>query len=50
MILLIYWAFVVVSRLNLRAHYPSDVLGAVALSVFCFTVMQTLYAVLFLEG
>lgn len=50
LILLIYWAFVVVSRLNLRAHYPSDVLGAVALSVFCFTVMQTLYAVLFLEG
>lgn len=48
-ILLIYWLFVVISRLNLRAHYPSDVLGAVALSVFCFTVVQTIYAALFLK-
>ncbi len=48
-ILLIYWLFVVISRLNLRAHYPSDVLGAAALSVFCFTVVQTIYAALFLK-
>ena len=48
-ILLVYWLFVVISRLNLRAHYPSDVLGAVALSVFCFTVVQTIYAALFLK-
>lgn len=48
-ILLIYWLFVVISRLNLRAHYPSDVLGAVALSVFCFAVVQTIYAALFLK-
>lgn len=47
--LIVYWLFVVISRLNLRAHYPSDVLGAVALSVFCFTVVQSIYAALFLQ-
>lgn len=46
--LVIYWISVVISRLNLRAHYPSDVLGAAALSVFCFTISQSIYAFLFL--
>ncbi|MBD5429280.1 MAG: phosphatase PAP2 family protein [Lactobacillus sp.] len=39
-ILLISWSLVVISRLNMRAHYPSDVLGATTLGILCFTIAQ----------
>lgn len=39
-VLLILWLMVVVSRLRLRAHYPSDILGATSLAVLCFAVAQ----------
>ncbi len=34
--LLALWFLVVFSRIVLKAHYPSDIVGATALSVFCF--------------
>ena len=39
-ILFVTWLLVVVSRLNMRAHYPSDVLGATTLGILCFTIAQ----------
>lgn len=41
-VLLIGWGLVVVSRLNMRAHYPSDVLGATSLAILCFLIAQSL--------
>ncbi|MBP2057032.1 membrane-associated phospholipid phosphatase [Lactobacillus colini] len=38
--LLAAWLLVVVSRLNMRAHYPSDILGATTLGILCFTIAQ----------
>lgn len=38
--LLALWLMVVISRLSLKAHYPSDVLGATSLAVFCFGIAQ----------
>ena len=45
--LIIAWGLVVVSRLNMRAHYPSDVLGATTLALFCFTIAQQLLGLAF---
>ena len=46
-ILIIAWGLVVISRLNMRAHYPSDVLGATSLALFCFTIAQQLLGLAF---
>lgn len=40
--LLVTWLLVVISRLNMRAHYPSDILGATSLAVLCFSIAQSL--------
>lgn len=45
--LIIAWGLVVVSRLNMRAHYPSDILGATTLALFCFTIAQQLLGLAF---
>lgn len=37
------WAMVIFSRLNLKAHYPSDVLGATSLAIVCFSISQQLF-------
>ena len=39
-VLLITWLLVVISRLNMKAHYPSDVLGATSLAILCFSIAQ----------
>ena len=40
--LVVSWLLVVISRLNMRAHYPSDILGATSLAVLCFSIAQSL--------
>ncbi|WP_232804851.1 phosphatase PAP2 family protein [Lactobacillus crispatus] len=37
------WAMVIFSRLSLKAHYPSDVLGATSLAIVCFNISQQLF-------
>lgn len=37
-ILIVLWLMVVVSRLSLKAHYPSDVIGATTLAICCFSI------------
>ena len=37
------WAMVIFSRLGLKAHYPSDVLGATSLAIVCFSISQQLF-------
>ena len=34
---------VVISRLSLKAHYPSDILGATSLAIFCFSISQQIF-------
>lgn len=41
--LLIIWLMVVISRLSLKAHYPSDILGATSLAIFCFSISQQIF-------
>lgn len=41
--LMAIWIMVVISRISLKAHYPSDVLGATTLAVFCFGISQQLF-------
>ena len=38
-----FWAMVIFSRLSLKAHYPSDVLGATSLAIVCFSISQQLF-------
>lgn len=45
-VLLTGWLLVVISRLSLKAHYPSDILGAACLAVACFSLAQQIYFVL----
>ena len=40
------WAMVIFSRLSLKAHYPSDVLGATSLAIVCFSISQQLFLVI----
>lgn len=40
--LVVSWLLVVISRLNMRAHYPSDILGATSLAILCFSIAQSL--------
>lgn len=37
------WIMVIISRLSLKAHYPSDVIGAASLSIFCFSICQQIF-------
>lgn len=37
-LLVIIWLMVVISRLSLKAHYPSDIIGATSLAIFCFSI------------
>lgn len=37
------WVMVIFSRLSLKAHYPSDVLGATSLAIVCFSISQQLF-------
>ncbi|WP_281828182.1 MULTISPECIES: phosphatase PAP2 family protein [Lactobacillus] len=46
LILLGIWVMVVISRLSLKAHYPSDILGATSLAVFCFSIAQQIFAII----
>lgn len=41
-ILISIWGLVIFSRLSMRAHYPSDVLGATSLAVLCFSLAQVI--------
>ncbi|WP_317636858.1 phosphatase PAP2 family protein [Lactobacillus xylocopicola] len=38
------WLLVVTSRISLKAHYPSDILGATSLAIFCFSLCQQLFS------
>lgn len=40
------WVMVIISRLSLRAHYPSDVAGATSLAILCFTISQQVFQLL----
>lgn len=40
LILILIWMMVVISRISLKAHFPSDILGATSLAVFCFSICQ----------
>lgn len=37
------WIMVIISRLSLKAHYPSDVIGATSLSIVCFSISEQLF-------
>ncbi|HBQ43950.1 MAG TPA: hypothetical protein DD724_06790, partial [Lactobacillus acetotolerans] len=39
----VIWVMVIVSRLSLRAHYPSDVIGAASLAILCFSISQQIF-------
>ena len=39
------WVMVNISRLSLKAHYPSDIVGATSLAVVCFSISQQLFSV-----
>ena len=34
---------VIISRLSLKAHYPSDIVGATSLAIVCFSISQQLF-------
>lgn len=40
------WVMVIISRLSLRAHYPSDVAGATSLAILCFAISQQVFQLL----
>ncbi|QQP27812.1 phosphatase PAP2 family protein [Lactobacillus ultunensis] len=37
------WIMVIISRLSLKAHYPSDVIGATSLAIVCFSISEQLF-------
>lgn len=37
------WIMVIISRLSLKAHYPSDVIGATSLAIVCFGISEQLF-------
>lgn len=43
LILIALWVMVIISRLSLKAHYPSDVIGATSLAIFCFGIAQRIF-------
>lgn len=46
LLLLAAWFLVVISRLSLKAHYPSDILGATSLAVACFSLARQIFFIL----
>lgn len=44
--LVVVWVMVIISRLSLRAHYPSDVAGATSLAILCFAISQQVFQLL----
>ena len=40
------WIMVIISRLSLKAHYPSDIIGATSLAIVCFSISQQLFLAL----
>lgn len=40
------WIMVIISRLSLKAHYPSDIVGAASLAIICFSISQQLFSIL----
>ncbi|GFZ27679.1 phosphatase PAP2 family protein [Lactobacillus corticis] len=40
------WLMVIISRLSLKAHYPSDVIGAASLAIFCFSLSNQVLLVI----
>lgn len=43
-LLAVIWVMVVISRLSLKAHYPSDILGATSLAICCFSISTQFFA------
>lgn len=41
--LIAVWVMVIISRLSLKAHYPSDIIGATSLAICCFTLSQQIF-------
>lgn len=41
--LLVIWIMVVISRLSLKAHYPSDIVGATSLAIICYGISQQVF-------
>lgn len=41
--LLVIWLMVIISRLSLKAHYPSDILAATSLAIICFSITQQVF-------
>ena len=39
------WVRVIISRLSLKAHSPSDIVGATSLAVVCFSISHHLFSV-----
>lgn len=44
--LLVIWGMVVISRLSLKAHYPSDIIGATSLAIICFGISQQIFMII----
>ena len=42
-LLIIIWMMVVISRLSLKAHYPSDIIGATSLAICCFNITTQIF-------
>ncbi|MGQ5709490.1 phosphatase PAP2 family protein [Lactobacillus sp. PSON] len=42
-LLIIIWMMVVISRLSLKAHYPSDIIGATSLAICCFSITTQIF-------
>lgn len=47
LLLVVIWLMVVISRLSLKAHYPSDVIGATSLAICCFGISTQFFTILF---
>lgn len=46
LVLFVVWIMVIISRLSLKAHYPSDVVGATSLAIFCFGIAQQIFMII----
>lgn len=46
LLLIVVWLLVVVSRLSLKAHYPSDVIGATSLAICCFSISTQFFTMI----
>lgn len=46
LLLIVVWLMVVVSRLSLKAHYPSDIIGATSLAICCFSISTQFFTMI----